>query len=59
MDTREMFNFLDSFIAGFGKRYKKDVNNAIFITSEKFEMDFPLEWRGAGRSGFRLCDSRC
>ncbi len=51
MDTEELFDTLDSFIAGFGNRDNPDVNNAVFIANELFNMELPLEWRGAGRQG--------
>jgi len=38
MDISEMYNVLDSFLPGFGKRDKKDINNAVFIANELFNL---------------------
>ena len=51
MDTEEIFETLDSFVAGFGNRDNPDTNNAAFIARELFNMELPLKFRGAGRHG--------
>ena len=49
----EMYDILDSFLPGFGKRDKKDINNAVFIVNELFNLGLSLKWRGAGCQGIQ------
>jgi hypothetical protein len=56
MDVRELFDVIDSFIAGFGEKDKSDTSNAIFIANKLFKIGLPLKWRGAGRLGIECLD---
>ncbi|KYK37699.1 MAG: hypothetical protein HXS46_07560 [Theionarchaea archaeon] len=51
MDTEEILDAVNSFIAGFGNRETKDAQNALFIVKELFNLDLPLEFKGMGRCG--------
>ena len=51
MDTEEILDAVNSFIAGFGNRETKDAQNALFIAKELFNIDLPLEYKGMGRRG--------
>ena len=51
MEIMEMLDAIDSFIAGFENNDITDASNAVFIANELFNMDLPLEFRGAGRLG--------
>ena len=53
MEIDEMYNVLDSFVPGFGKRDNPDTNNAVFIANELFNLGLTLKWRGAGRQGIQ------
>jgi len=56
MDVRELFDIIDSFIAGFGEKNNSDTSNAIFIANELFKIGLPLKWKGAGRLGIECLD---
>ncbi len=56
MDTEEMLDAVNSFIAGFGNRETKDAQNALFIAKELFNLNLPLEFKGMGRCGVECLD---
>jgi len=53
MKAVEILDIVGSFLIFFGNRDEADVHNAIFIAIEKFKMDLPLSFRGAGRKGIQ------
>ena len=51
MEIGEMYDVLDSFVPGFGKRDNPNTNNAVFIANELFNLGLSLKFRGTGRQG--------
>lgn len=57
MEIEEMYNVLDSFVPGFGKRNNPDTNNAVFIANELFNLGLSLsgEERAVKESRVSTC----
>lgn len=53
MKADEMNEIVGSFISGFGKSNKIDINNALFIAKELFHLYLPITYKGAGRNGVK------
>jgi len=53
MKADEMNEIVGSFISGFGKSNKIDINNALFIAKELFHIYLPIIYKGAGRNGVK------
>ena len=56
MSIREMVDTIESFITGLCNKNRIDINNAVFIAKELFDLNARLDFRGAGRLGVLSLD---